>query len=490
MSFETHRSRISRMHDGLAVLVGVIVPLTALPLASNRATWWLLWTALLAGIALVYVLRFGFADAAYRPRILNYKAITGCALILPVWALLQILPVAGFLPAGLVGMAPGLDGLAGPAVSVQPQVAIAGILRFLGYMVLAALVLEVASRRDRVLRMAQVIYAGVCLQAIWAVVALKLLGDFSPWGPKLAYLGSATGTFINRNSLATFLGLGLVLGLGILAEGMQRDKIRATRRDSVWGRLGYGDLMVLVGMAFLFIALIYTQSRLGLAASLVGAALTLTLVRWNSGVATGRVVVETGAVAVAAIVAVAVVAAGQGVAERLLFLGNETVNRLTIYQQTLTMLEVRPWTGFGMDAFGAAFEAFRGPPLLQPVTYDLAHNSYLMLWTEFGLVFGSAPMLTLVAVAVILWRRMRAEGGFSGMAAAGIGALALGAVHSLGDFSLEIPANVYLLTAMLGLGLGMQSHRRGTKRRERRVSDGIADVSASVSFPPRPEPEA
>lgn len=482
VGFDTQRSRISKVHDQLALILGAMVPLTALPLASNRATWWLLWTAVLAAVALLYLLRFALSDMGYRVRVLDHKTLAGFAMILPLWAVVQTVPLAGLVPSDWLATAGGSGAMNAATVSVQPQVALSGALRFTGYILLLALVLEVASRRERVLRVAQIVYAGICLQAIWAVVALKLLDDFSPWGVKTAYLGSATGTFVNRNSLATFLGFGLVLGLGILAERARRTSIRATRRDTVIGRLGTGDLIVLVGMVFLLIGLIFTQSRLGLVASLGGAAVTLVLVRAQSGISARRVLVEISVLGVGAFVLVALVAAGQGVAERMLFLGNEAVDRLAIYRQTLGMIETRPWSGFGMDAFGAAFEAFRAPPLLAPVTYDLAHNSYLMLWAEFGLVFGSVPIVALVAVAALLLRRLRSEDGFGGLAAAGLGALALGAVHSLGDFSLEIPANVYLLMCILGLGLGQQSRRRGGTRHRPEGPQGAGDDPMPLSI--------
>lgn len=458
-SGSSRRNRIGALHDRLALVVAVFVPLSAVPLASNRATWWLLWTAVLAAVAFVATLRFAAADPRYSPRLFDHKALLAFVLLFPLWAVLQFLPFAEWLPEQMVASLRQTGGTAS-TISVQPDVAISGVLRFLGYIILMLLVVEVASRRDRVLRVAQIVFAGVCLQAIWAVVALKLLGDFSPWGEKTAYLGSATGTFVNRNSLATFLGFGIILGLGILFERAQRSSIRSTRRLGGWMRVGDGDVLVSVGLLFLFVGLVYTQSRLGLVASVTGAAATLALLRWRAGIAKIRVMAEVALLLVLLVLAVALLAAGDGVAERLLFLGNESVNRLAIYQQTLTMIAARPLTGFGMDAFGMAFEAFRGPPLLAPVTYDLAHNSYLMLWSEFGLIFGSVPLLALAAIGVLLLRRMWSDAGFSGIAAAGLGALVLGAVHSLGDFSLEIPANVYLLVLILGLGLGRQSRRR------------------------------
>ncbi len=476
------------MHDRLALVLAVIVPLTALPLASNRATWWLLWTGVFAAIALYTVLRAAYLEPEYRLRFLTLKGLTCFVLLLPLWAVFQILPVQGYLPDGLMAMAEGLGGLGTKTVSVQPNVAVSGILRFCGYLLLIGLVIEVASRRERVLRVAQIVYAGICAQAVWAVVALKLLGDFSPWGPKVAYLGSATGTFVNRNSLASFLGFGLILGIGILAERARRGSIRQTRKGPWLLRLGPGDFAVLSGMVFLFLGLVATQSRLGLAASTLGAVLTLILVRWNAGATPGRVLAEMVVQLGLVVVIVAFVAAGGGVAERLLFLEGEWADRLAIYQQTLKMIALRPWTGFGMDAFGAAFEAFRGPPLLAPVTFDLAHNSYLMLWSEFGLVFGSVPIIALLVVCGVLVRRLRDDSGFSGMAAAGLGALMLGAVHSLGDFSLEIPANVYLLMLILGLALGRQSQRLSSKAKQTPAppaqrTPAVADTPTSWDMP-------
>lgn len=456
---ESPRSRISRAHGGLGQIVMIAVPLTALPLASNRPMWWLLWTAFFAAIALFYTLRLGLASLRYRPRVLDHQAIGAALLVLPVWAFVQTLPLDSLFSASSLTMAAGLEAVGGRSVSVQPGAAVSGICRYLGYLVLAALVLEVATRRDRVLRMALWIFAGVCLQAVWAVVALRFMGDFSPFGTKVAYLGSATGTFVNRNALATYLGFGLILGLGILAERKGQGGIRASRQAEWYARLQGGDLAVTVGLCLVFIALVFTQSRLGLLGSVAGAVVTVVLTRIRAGRSFGGTAVAAVTVLLGTVLVVALLAQGDGVADRMLFVGNEAVNRLALYRQVIDMIAARPFTGFGMDAFAMAFEAFRRPPLLAPVSYDLAHSSYLMLWVEFGVVAGSVPVVTLGVVGLGLWRRLRAPEGFGGIAAAGIGALVLGAVHSIADFSLEIPANVYLLVAILALGLGRQARQ-------------------------------
>jgi O-antigen ligase len=465
-----HRSPVTVLHDRLGLVLAAFVALTVVPLASNRASLWLMWTALFSAIAIVALLRSWQVEPDWRPRLKSQRLPFLLALVVPVWAVLQILPIGAILPLPADGPT---------QISVLPVAAASGILRLIGYLILAALILEIASRRERVLRVGYILFAGIVLQAVFSVVALEMLGDLSLWGPKTAYLGSATGTFVNRNSLATYLGLGILLGLGLLVERSMRDSIRSTRKAKSFLRLGVGGVLILSGTAFMLIALIATQSRLGIVASLAGLIVTAILIRHRSGTPAIRLMAEGGVALLALGFFVALLGAG-GLTDRLLFTSADGVTRLALYSQTLTMIMERPLTGYGMDAFGTAFEAFRAPPLNEPVSYDLAHNSYLTLWAEFGLIAGSAPIFALGLVALRLTQRLDFDNGFPGMAAAALGALVLVALHSLGDFSLEIPANAYLLITLLALGLGVRSGSATTpSQNELRTADGVVLQSTS-----------
>jgi O-antigen ligase len=453
------RRPLSRVHDRLALGLAILVPASALPLASNRSNWWLVWTMILAFLAALYVLRAARLEPGHKLRIATFGWALAVALLLPLWAWLQTMPLAFVLPEGLLGVRDGLGGLTGAAISVEPGIAMVGILRFIGYLLLFALVLEVATRGERVLKLATIVFAGVVVQAVWAIVALQLLDDFSFWGPKTAYQGTATGTFINRNSLATFLGFGIILGIGILVERTPLRQIRMSRPQGRLMRLGFAGAFILLGMVFQFIALLATQSRLGLGATLAAVAVTVLILRYRGGVPAGRVLVETLVLLVAAAGIIAVLTGGDGVMNRVLYSEMAGDTRFALYDQTIGMIAHRPLTGFGMDSFAFAFEAFRAPPLTQTGNFDLSHNSYLMLWAEFGLVIGSIPPLLLTAACVVLWRRLADPAGYPGLALAGIGVLVLGGLHSLGDFSLEIPANVYLFITILGMGLGLRSRK-------------------------------
>jgi O-antigen ligase len=99
------------------------------------------------------------------------------------------------------------------------------------------------------------------------------------------------------------------------------------------------------------------------------------------------------------------------------------------------------------------FKAF--DPLL---TYDFAHNDYLQLLAELG-VMGFAIGATL-AFSVVRTAVRRAVGsrdpGARYFAVACAGALAAILVHSLADFNLYIPANAMLLVWIAGMTAGLR----------------------------------
>ncbi|MFE3838670.1 O-antigen ligase family protein [Pseudogemmobacter sonorensis] len=485
---ETQRrqSRMGRLNDRIAVLIAVMAVLSAVPVASARPSLWLLWSGLIAALAGWWLWRAG-RIAPRRPlRMAGFLPLLGLALLVPAFAVLQSLPLAGGLPDVLTRMRPGMEELRGQAISVLPGASWLGAVRFTAWLILLALVIEVTTRRDRMLRMSWILFIGITLQAIWALAALQLLGDIALFGEKQSYQGAATGSFVNRNSLATFLGFGLVLGATLLGRRLGQPAQRQSRLPGLAERLGAGSALVLVSMLLIALALVATQSRLGSLAALAGLAVTtLSLL-----LAHRRLSPRTGLILFGACLAAAalLLLLGQdGLSERLLLVERSGDERLTLYRQILGMIAVRPLTGFGFDAFGPAYEAFRAPPLNTGVHYDLAHNSYLALWAELGLVVGSIPPVLLAVCGILLWHRLRAGEDFPAAAAAGLGALVLAAVHSLADFSLEIPANVFVFVVILGMGLARRSRPAEPPPLPPTPASPEAGPGARLALPPRPE---
>ncbi|MBI4832382.1 MAG: O-antigen ligase family protein [Candidatus Lindowbacteria bacterium] len=126
------------------------------------------------------------------------------------------------------------------------------------------------------------------------------------------------------------------------------------------------------------------------------------------------------------------------------------LQRLSYWKATLAMIRENMWFGVGWGAFEKAY-----PRYMIPGGYPvkLAHNNYLQVWAETGIIGLNAFVGLWLVVVYTFWRKARSSsvGSLRGIAC-GFGAAVIGFLaQSLTDFSLYLPTLAYLLFAMLGL---------------------------------------
>lgn len=144
---------------------------------------------------------------------------------------------------------------------------------------------------------------------------------------------------------------------------------------------------------------------------------------------------------------------GEALFDRFGSVEQSSIVRTDLYAQVIELIKLRPWTGFGGSTFELAFPLVHTLPVNLDFLWDKAHNSYLALWSELGVIGGTLPLLI---IAAIVWRTAFAPGGSASdwrFRAMSLGCVAVAAVHSLADFSLEIQANAILFVIVLALGL-------------------------------------
>lgn len=448
--FAPNESPMKRANDVFGYCIMAVVLCAPIPLGSNRPTPWAIWAAILAILFCLYLAIIS-RRAPKRPlQSARHKALFALGGLCVLWVVLQTLPVfqGARLPSEIRPR----------PISLTPEASLLGALRLLSYGAIFALTLEVATQRKRVRTMGWTLFGGLVLHAIWAMLALTLLGDTFLWGEKTAYLGAATGTFINRNSFATFMGMGLVLGVALTTHFSHRPRMRHPNRNRFFRPDTLEYLALGLCLLMVALALISSQSRMGVAASATAALITYSLVAaQNIG---WRGAVKRSLVIAAPITVLFIVFFGQDLLERSIFVVRSSEARLILWQQTLAMIGDRPLTGFGLDSFAVAFEQYHRPGLANEVTWEYAHSSYLALWAELGLIAGSLPLLALAIIGARLIGSYRQND--DPLCAAALGVLVLGALHSLVDFSLEIEANTFLFLVILALGL--TSPRQRTSR--------------------------
>ncbi len=448
----------SRLNSSLGVFVAAAAILTAVPVGLNRPLLWLTWTGIVAVVTLLY-LAIGWLIDRQRPLLsARHPWVFVLAFIVPVYAMLQSLPFLG----GLAGQGPIPEGLKPSSISLMPDASQLAALRFIGYILFAGLAIEVASRTDRARRIGWWIFWGVVAHAVWALIALNILDDIHIWGAdKSAYLGNATGTFVNRNSFATFLGMGGMLGIALLYERLDKPVTRKARVRSSLTPDRLDVVLVVVGLILIGITMLSTQSRMGIFATGIGTAVCFLLMRVKAGVPFWRALGVLVLVGVA-VLAVLLLVYGQELLWRLLFLQRNADLRTDGYALILGLISERPLSGYGFDAFRPAFEMVHTQPMDVDYIWERAHSTYLAHWSELGLLVGSLPIVVGVLALMRLLSTIKNRERDYALGVAGVAALCIAAVHSLVDFSLEMPANVVLLLAIVGLGLAHRKASRAT----------------------------
>ena len=449
----SHTQTGRRINDVAAIALVALLALAPIPLASARPVFWMIWSVM----ALVALAVYMVAMAVAEPR---RKMTIG--QIWPVWLPLLILIGFGMVQYVLsqTGLTTELGGIEVPIGTLAPDATLLGVLRLCGLLALFVLAVEVSSRAQRVNAMGWAILWLVLLNAIWSIIALVMLDDYVFWGEKFAYQGVATGTFVNRNSFASFLGMGLVVGICLILARAHRPHVRHPGGSGLLSEknIELGTLWALV--AIIFVALLLTESRMGTVAGGVAGLFAYVVMGLKHHEQVSTVLLRAGVVV---LVATMIAAGGFGIAllERGVLSSTDAEIRTDLYLQIADMIRNAPLLGSGLDSFMAGYEIVQAPPVSGDVTWRLAHSTYLTWWSEAGLLFGSLPIVSGLAAAVILVGMIRRRRTNYAVAVAGLATLLLLALHSIVDFSFEIQANVMFLAVILGLALGKLRRKAG-----------------------------
>ena len=432
------------------VLYGLLI-WVPLPLGSNRPFAWAV-NGLAAAIMLAFVVRgeMGTRKSVALDR--RGEVFLGLGfLILLVWMLIQASP---FTPAFLhneIWLRPAVAQTgAAAAISISPSATLIAIPQLCFLVAVAFAAARVGADQGRTTTLLTVVFAASVLNAAYGLLELARGHQFLSVVPD-AYEGYLTGTFVNRNTAATFFALGIGTGLSLLVT---RAEARGTHHSSRMVLLlaelsGKGGLYLL-GLLTLVSALICTGSRAGFAAAALGIAAVIVVALRRRGVGWGR-----QALAVLLLCILCVVPLWYSVGERIDRLGGEDLTlRLGLYRGTWKALLTAPFTGLGAGTFPRYFPLYRGDDLPVDLAWTHAHNSYL----ESAASLGIPAMLLLLFLQIYVFALVcRRVGDNKRAYPAGVAAVVAGVIvgfHSLFDFSLQIAGVGVVFAALLGCAFG------------------------------------
>ncbi len=459
--------------DALLTGFALLLLLAPLPLGANR-----MWAASLVSVWVNLLLVLLLAGWMLRPNLVENPftpALRGAMLIMvavlswiviqtlwvvpetwhhPLWAEAeQLLQRQGLLKEGINGV-----------IALDPSAIYYFVVRLLSYTAAfwLALLLTQESRRAHWL-LGAIIVTGLLYAAYGFYIEISG-SNLVLWFEKRSYRDDMTSTFFNRNSYAAYAGLGLLCSCAYVFRRWHRlwreSSPHFMWRDFVANLIGKEIYWVLLPLLF-FTALVMSSSRAGFASCMAGLCVLVFGLAVNKNLPISRLLLTL--LGLAGIGAGVLLIGGQSLVERLnANMVNEDLDmRLGVYRLTWEAIQASPWFGYGLGNFDTAFRLFRDPTVIG--WFQEAHNEYLEMMLDLGI---PAAALWLLGMALLVWRclvgtaQRKKDGIFPVLALA---ATTQEALHSVLDFSLQIPAVAITYAAILGMGVAQSRSSRAAE---------------------------
>jgi hypothetical protein len=328
---------------------------------------------------------------------------------------------------------------------------------------------------DEALLLLQILaYFGVAY-AFFGIMQELFLPEQLLFEPKKYYVGYLTATFVNRNTAGTFFGIAFVLNLGLGFQQLRKIHLGSFTKKALNFDIGWRDKNALVLIHALFclitaVALFLTQSRGAVGATFVSCVLAVVLmstrqltvdkpnenfVRWR------RYPPIAGSVV--AIVGLFALFAGRSM-YRMQAQGTEDA-RWCSFASTIEAIKDNWVLGAGFGAFQDVFPVYRNSDCVGIFkVWDRAHDFFLEGYLGLGLPFIAALAIGYMILIGVFIRGMRIRHKYRFVPIAGLAVLVLVSLHSIVDFSLQIPGvGVYFAAVTAAtVAVSLEARRRVT----------------------------
>jgi len=313
-------------------------------------------------------------------------------------------------------------------------------------------------------------YFGAAYAALGLLQEL-LFPDQLLFEAKKYYVGYLTATFVNRNTAGTFFGLALLLNLGLEFYELRKIHTASFVKRALDFAISWRDKNVLVLVhAFcclmIAMALFLTQSRGAVGATFIALVVAVALMSTHrltadkpgeESVAWRRTATIVAGVLV--VVGLFAIFAGRAV-YRMQEQGSED-GRWCAFSSTIAAIKDNWILGAGFGAFQDVFPVYRDSDCAGIFgVWERAHDFYLEGWLGLGLPFLVALAIGYLVLIAAFIRGVRVRHKFRFIPVMGLAALILASLHSVVDFSLQIPgvgvyfAAIMAATVTMSLGRG------------------------------------
>ena len=339
---------------------------------------------------------------------------------------------------------------------------------FAFYVLLYFLVVQQLKTVRRIIGLAFIIVLVGCGESLFGIFqylqgATTILGQATP------NIGTVNATYFSHNHFAGFLILILPIALALLLSTTSLEK--------------KFFLFLLIGV--MGAALVLSLSRGGLLSfmlAVTGAFVCLCLKNLDALQENWRRYVLISVLLIGILAASVMFIGVSPLAHRSLlqtFLPSkelfEQEIRFAIWRSALNLIKEFPLFGSGLGTFEFVFLRYAPPQIPQNTQAFYAHNDYLELWIEMGVI-----ALLLVFWAIIRFYHQvlysffhQSDPVLTSLCLGGLTSVTAMLFHSFWDFNLQIPANAllfFIILALTSASVQLMAHGNSRRRRRRRAA--------------------
>lgn len=330
-------------------------------------------------------------------------------------------------------------------ISFTPYVTKQKLLLYVSYAMFYLVISNYISRRKQIKRLFWIVFSIAIIESSLGVLQFII-------GLSHSSLTRASGTYINPNNYAGFLGMIVPLSLGF-AISMSEEGIGLIRGFKRFTEVRYfKQFLILFATGFFALGLIFSESRGGifsLAGSIVFFYFLLSWGKKARSISWSMIIFLVILVCYAAWIGLDPVIARYSETEAGL------AGRVAVWKDTLQIIKHFPTVGTGLGSYALSFTLFKNQASL-PLTYSHAHNDYLELAAETGLIgfiLVLSGMILIFRKALVYVKTFpyRNDPLRYYLAIGSVSGIISMLIHAFTEFNFQIPANAYYLVFLLGL---------------------------------------
>jgi O-Antigen ligase len=462
------KGALSRYQDIFVYLYGAVVVIAAFPYGLVQTVPFTIISLVMFFLAIVAMFFFGKPNGAAH----IFTATFVLFATLSIWIVFQTLQLPPALEPSHWQDAFAFAGARKASISVEPADTLNALL-YLALPTMTFLTGLMATESDqRALTLLRILGVGAGIIALFGMFQFLLSPDKLIVIDKSAYLDSLTAVFVNRNTAATYLGLAFLVVATFASDyGRQLVGYSPNHAERPLNTVKFTFFCFLT--ATVLTALLLTQSRGGIFSTAIAAALyfPILVLNWMRdrrviSESTGQQKASRTILKVALLMGVAFIVvlpfAGRVILRTNMHGADD--QRFCIWPGVVRGISENWLAGTGFGTFRTVFSQYRDPACGILWLFDRAHNSYLEGFLTLGIIFPVVLAVFLYVLGRCLWHGYRERNRFRQYAALGFAGTLLVAIHSLVDFSLQIPGFAIFFGGFLA-GTVSICHGRDAKKR-------------------------